>query len=137
MLSLEGRWLNQPKYGLQFEASQYTSHLPAATNAIKRYLSSNLVKGIGPVMAGRLVDRFGEETLQVIEENPQRLSEIRGIGPHRIKSIQGAREELREVREMMLLLQGHGIGSTYATCTYKTYGSDSITVVRENPYRLA
>jgi exodeoxyribonuclease V alpha subunit len=136
-LSLEGRWLNHPKYGLQFQASRYTSHLPATANAIKRYLSSNLVKGIGPVMAGRLVDRFGDETLQVIEESPQRLSEIRGIGPHRIKNIQKAWEEQRELREVMLFLQGHGVSSTYATRIYKTYGSDSMAVVRENPYRLA
>jgi exodeoxyribonuclease V alpha subunit len=70
-LLLEGRWLNNPRYGLQFQVAKYTSRLPATTNAIKRYLSSNLVKGIGPVMAGRLVDKFGEETLDVIENSPR------------------------------------------------------------------
>jgi exodeoxyribonuclease V alpha subunit len=136
-LSLEGRWLNHPKYGLQFQVSSYTSQVPATANAIKRYLSSNLVKGIGPVMAGRLVNRFGDDTLQVIEESPQRLSEVPGIGPHRIKNIQKAWEEQREVREVMLFLQGHGVSSSYATRIYKTYRQEAIQVVRENPYRLA
>ena len=72
-LSLEGRWLNHPKYGLQFQVTRYISQVPATANGIKRYLSSNLVKGIGPVMAGRLVDMFGKETLEVIEESPKRL----------------------------------------------------------------
>ena len=136
-LSLEGRWLNHPNYGLQFQISRYTSQVPATANAIKRYLSSNLVKGIGPVMAGRLVDRFGDETLEVIEESPERLTEVPGIGPKRVEGIRSAWDEQREVREVMLFLQGHGVSSTYATRIYKTYGQESIAIVKVNPYRLA
>jgi exodeoxyribonuclease V alpha subunit len=136
-LSLEGRWVNHPKFGLQFQASRYTSQVPATANAIKRYLSSNLVKGIGPVMAGRLVERFGDSTLEVIEQSPQRLSEVSGIGPGRVKSIQQAWEAQKEVREVMLFLQGHGVSSAYATRIYRAYGQDSVAIVKENPYRLA
>jgi len=136
-LSLEGRWVNHPKFGLQFQASRYTSQVPATANAIKRYLSSNLVKGIGPVMAGRLVERFGDNTLEVIEQSPQRLSEVSGIGPGRVKSIQRAWEAQKEVREVMLFLQGHGVSSAYATRIYRAYGQDSMAIVKENPYRLA
>jgi exodeoxyribonuclease V alpha subunit len=136
-LMLEGRWVNHPKYGLQFQVSRYTSQVPATANAIKRYLSSNLVKGIGPVMAGRLVDRFGDDTLEVIENSPDRLTEVPGIGPRRVKSVQTAWEAQREVREVMLFLQGHGVSSAYATRIYRAYGQDSISVVKENPYRLA
>ena len=101
-LSLEGRWLDHPKYGLQFRITRYTSQVPATANGIKRYLSSNLVKGIGPVMAGRLVDMFGDETLEVIEESPERLAEVPGIGPKRVQGIKSAWDEQREVREVML-----------------------------------
>ncbi len=136
-LQLAGRWLDHPKYGLQFQVDSYTSLLPATANAIRRYLASNLVKGIGPVMAGRLVDRFGDDTLQVIEESPQRLGEVPGIGPHRIKNIQKAWEAQQEVREVMLFVQGNGVSSAYATRIYKTYGQGAVAVVQENPYRLA
>jgi len=88
-------------------------------------------------MAGRLVDRFGDETLEVIEESPERLTEVPGIGPKRIQGIQKAWEEQREVREVMLFLQGHGVSSAYATRIYKTYGQESIAIVKVNPYRLA
>lgn len=136
-LKLEGRWINHPKYGLQFQAFRYTSLLPATANAIRRYLSSNLVKGIGPVLGGRMVDLFAEDTLNVIENSPERLSEVPGIGPHRVKNIQKAWEAQREVREVMLFLQGKGVSSAYTTRIYKAYGQDSIKIVQENPYRLA
>lgn len=136
-LELSGRWLNHPKYGLQFQVTNYVSHVPATANGIKRYLASNLVKGIGPVMAGRLVDSFGDDTLEVIEESPERLTEVAGIGPGRVRNIKRAWDEQREVREVMVFLQGHGVSSTYATRIYKTYGQDAIGLVKENPYRLA
>jgi len=136
-LSLQGRWLQHPKYGLQFQVSHYTSALPASANAIRRYLASNLIKGIGPVLAGRMVEAFGEETLNVIEEAPDRLAQVPGIGPARISRVQEAWEAQREVREVMLFLQGHGVSSTYATRIYKAYGNEAIQVVTENPYRLA
>lgn len=106
-LNLEGRWLQYPRYGLQFQVTHYTSSLPATADAIRRYLGSNLVKGIGPILAGRLVDRFEDETLTVIENSPDRLREVSGIGPSRVEHIQEAWEAQREVREVMLLLRGH------------------------------
>ena len=136
-LELEGRWLNHTKYGLQFQVSTYTSHLPASANAIKRYLSSSFVKGIGPVMAGRLVDRFGEDTLEVIETDADKLIEVKGIGPARVTSIQTSWEAQKEVRNVMIFLQGHGISSSYATRIYKIYGHEAIGIVKQNPYRLA
>ncbi|MCI0439655.1 MAG: ATP-dependent RecD-like DNA helicase [Chloroflexi bacterium] len=136
-LLLEGHWLNHSKYGLQFQVFKYTSLLPATANAIRRYLGSKLIKGIGPIMAARLVDRFGDDTLEIIESSPERLMDVPGIGPKRAQSIRKAWEAQREVREVMLFLQGHGVSSGYAARIYKTYGQDAISIVNENPYRLA
>ena len=136
-LSLRGRWTNHPVHGYQFRADSYQSQLPASANAVRRYLASSLVKGIGPVLAGRLVDHFGEETLRVIDEQPERLTEAPGVGPRRVESIRLAWAGQREIREVMLFLQGHGVSAAYATRIYRTYGQDAVRVVRHNPYRLA
>jgi exodeoxyribonuclease V alpha subunit len=136
-LLLEGCWVQHPKYGLQFQATACTSLMPATANAIRVYLGSKLIRGIGPVMAGRLVERFGEDTLNVIETSPERLAEVAGIGPTRVKNIQNAWEAQRELREVMLFLQGHGVSPSYATRIYRAYRQDAIRVVTENPYKLA
>ena len=136
-LLLRGRWINHPVHGYQFRADSYSSQLPASANAVRRYLASSLVKGIGPVLAGRLVDCFGDETLRVIDEQPDRLAEAPGVGPRRVESIKRAWEEQQEIRGVMLFLQGHGVSAAYSTRIYKTYGQDAVNVVRENPYRLA
>ncbi len=136
-LHLRGRWINHPVHGYQFRADSYTSQLPASANAVRRYLASSLVKGIGPVLAGRLVDCFGDETLQVIDEQPERLAEAPGVGPRRVESIKRAWEEQQEIRGVMLFLQGHGVSAAYSTRIYRTYGQDAVKVVQENPYRLA
>ncbi len=136
-LHLRGRWINHSVHGYQFRADSYSSQLPASANAVRRYLASSLVKGIGPVLAGRLVDCFGDETLRVIEEQPERLTEAPGVGPRRVESIKRAWEEQQEIRGVMLFLQGHGVSAAYATRIYKTYGQDAMGVVQENPYRLA
>ena len=136
-LDVRGRWVNHPRHGYQFQASSFRSLLPVGANAIRRYLASSLVKGIGPVLAGRLVDRFGEETLGVIDEQPERLAEAPGVGPRRAASIRRAWEEQREIRNVMLFLQGYGVSAAYATRIYRTYGQDAVGIVKENPYRLA
>ncbi len=136
-LQLQGRWTNHPVHGYQFRADSYSSQLPASANAVRRYLASSLVKGIGPVLAGRLVDCFGDDTLRVIDEQPERLTEAQGVGPRRVESIKRAWVEQQEIRGVMLFLQGHGVSAAYSTRIYKTYGQDSVKVVRENPYRLA
>ena len=136
-LHLRGRWINHPVHGYQFRAESYSSELPASANAVRRYLASSLMKGIGPVLAGRLVDCFGDETLRVIDEQPERLTEAPGVGPRRVESIRRGWEEQQEIRGVMLFLQGHGVSAAYSTRIYKTYGQDAVKVVRENPYRLA
>ena len=136
-LHLQGRWINHPVHGYQFRADSYSSQLPASANAVRRYLASSLVKGIGPVLAGRLVDCFGDETLQVIDEQPERLAEAPGVGPRRVESIKRAWVEQQEIRGVMLFLQGHGVSAAYSTRIYKTYGQEAVRVVQDNPYRLA
>ena len=136
-LHLRGRWINHPVHGYQFRADSYSSQLPASANAVRRYLASSLVKGIGPVLAGRLVDCFGDETLRVIDEQPERLAEAPGVGSRRVESIKRAWVEQQEIRGVMLFLQGHGVSAAYSTRIYKTYGRDAVKVVQENPYRLA
>ena len=136
-LHLRGRWINHPVHGYQFRADSYSSQLPASANAVRRYLASSLVKGIGPVLAGRLVDCFGDDTLRVIDEQPERLTEAPGVGPRRLESIKRAWEEQQEIRGVMLFLQGHGVSAAYSTRIYRTYGQEAVKVVQENPYRLA
>ena len=114
-LHLQGRRINHPVHGYQFRADSYSSQLPASANAVRRYLASSLVKGIGPVLAGRLVDCFGEETLRVIDEQPERLAEAPGVGPRRVESIKRAWEEQQEIRGVMLFLQGHGVSAAAST----------------------
>ncbi len=137
VLKLRGQWNRHPKYGEQFKIESYESVLPATVKGIERYLGSGMIKGIGPVMAKRLVLKFKEETLSIIDNNIERLYEVSGIGEKRIEMITSAWEEQKEVRDVMVFLQGSGVSPTYAAKIYKQYGNDSVRVVRENPYRLA
>ena len=136
-LRVHGRWSHHPKYGEQFRVERYESIVPATINGIQKYLGSGMIKGIGPVFAKRLVEAFGEETLKLIEETPGRLAEVDGIGPIRQQRITAAWAEQREIREVMLFLQGHGVSPAYAVKIFKAYGQAAIATVRENPYRLA
>jgi exodeoxyribonuclease V alpha subunit len=137
VLKLKGEWQNHPKFGEQFKITSYESVVPATVKGIERYLGSGLIKGIGPVMAKRLVTKFGLETLTVIETGIKRLHEVEGIGEKRIEMIKKAWDDQKEIREVMLFLQGHDVSPTYGTKIYKQYGKKSIKVVQENPYRLA
>jgi exodeoxyribonuclease V alpha subunit len=137
ILRLKGRWSNHPRYGEQFAVVSYESVLPATVKGIERYLGSGMIKGIGPVMAKRLVSAFGAETLSIIDHAPDRLNEVAGIGEKRIEMIRKAWEDQKEIRGVMIFLQGHGISPAYAVKIYRQYGRDSIQVVRDNPYRLA
>jgi len=136
-LLLHGRWVEHRRFGKQFRVETYTVVKPATVDGIHRYLSSGLIKGVGPTLARRIVDRFGEETLEVIEGQPERLSEVEGFGPQRIAQIRAAWESQREVRRIMLFLQGYGIGPAVANRIYRHYGDQSIGMLEENPYRLA
>ncbi|MBF0516633.1 MAG: ATP-dependent RecD-like DNA helicase, partial [Nitrospirae bacterium] len=137
VLALQGTWVNHPKYGQQFKVNSYTSITPATVVGIEKYLGSGLIKGIGPVLAKRLVAKFAEKTLDVIEESVERLREVDGIGDKRVTMIKAAWETQREIKEIMLFLQSHGVSSTYAIKIFKQYGHNSIEVVKTNPYQLA
>ena len=137
VLKMKGQWVNHPRFGEQFKEVYCECSVPATSAGIQKYLGSGLIKGIGPIMAKRIVARFGEGTLDVIDQEPDRLAEIEGIGEKRIAMIKKAWEEQKEIREVMLFLQGHGVSATYASKIFKTYGQDSIRIVQDNPYRLA
>jgi exodeoxyribonuclease V alpha subunit len=137
IIRMTGQWAVHPKYGEQFRIVQYRSMVPASVHGIEKYLGSGLVKGIGPIMAKRIVKRFGKETLDVIEKEIGRLADVEGIGRKRIEMIGEAWEDQKEIRDVMLFLQGHGVSSGYANKIFKQYGNRSIQVVKENPYRLA
>jgi len=136
-LRLKGQWVIDPKFGRQFKAESCLTVLPSTVTGIQKYLSSGLVHGIGPEMARRLVQRFGIGTLDAIDEGVDRLREVEGIGPVRAQRIVAAWETQKHVREIMVFLQGHGVGSAYGVKIYRAYGDRAISVVKENPYRLA
>ncbi|MFF9210977.1 MULTISPECIES: ATP-dependent RecD-like DNA helicase [unclassified Streptomyces] len=136
-LRMEGRWGSHPQYGKQFHVENYTTVLPATVQGIRRYLGSGLVKGIGPVFADRITQHFGTDTLRVIEEEPKRLIEVPGLGPKRTRKIADAWEEQKAIKEVMLFLQTVEVSTSIAVRIYKKYGDASISVVKEQPYRLA
>jgi exodeoxyribonuclease V alpha subunit len=137
LVELSGEWINHPRYGEQFKIARYRSLEPASVYGIEKYLGSGLIKGIGPVMARRIVGKFGEKTLEIIEHEIERLAEVEGIGEVRVGLIGKAWEDQREIRDVMIFLQAHGVGSGFAAKIFKQYGSRSIAVVKDNPYRLA
>ncbi|MFI8265690.1 MULTISPECIES: ATP-dependent RecD-like DNA helicase [unclassified Streptomyces] len=136
-LRMEGRWGSHPQYGKQFTVENYRTVLPATIQGIRRYLGSGLIKGIGPKIADRIVEHFGTDTLDVIEEAPKRLIEVPGLGPKRTKLIGAAWEEQKAIKEVMVFLQGVGVSTSIAVRIYKKYADASISVVKNQPYRLA
>src|SRR3954464_8547225 len=136
-LRLSGWWSSHPQYGRQFEVVSYTTVLPATVQGIRRYLGSGLIKGIGPVFAERIVEHFGLDTLQIIEEQPGRLVEVPGLGPKRTAKITAAWAEQKAIKEVMVFLQGVGVSTSLAVRIFKKYGESSISVVQAEPYRLA
>ncbi len=133
----QGWWKNDAKHGWQFQVLDYRTSLPATTQGMRRYLGSGLVKGVGPVMAGRIVDAFGAGTFDVIDASPDRLTEVAGIGKVRATRIAATWEEQRHIREVMAALQGYGVSTSLAVRIYKRFGDDSGRVVSQEPYRLA
>ncbi len=135
-LKLTGQWLNHPKHGRQFQVELCEQSTPASVEGIKRYLGSGMVRGVGKVMAERIVNRFGAETLDIIDADPQRLGEVLGIGRKRVDNIIKAWDEQRAIKDVMVFLHGHGISTHLAVKIYKQYGDQSLTVVQSTPYRL-
>lgn len=137
ILKMTGEWITHSRYGRQFKILSYETSVPATVHGIEKYLGSGLIKGIGPVMARRIVKFFGKDTLDVIEQTPERLGNVSGIGKQRVDMIREAWEEQKDIRDVMLFLQSQGISSGYASKIYKVYAKDSINIVKSNPYRLA
>ena len=137
IIRMKGEWGNHPKYGEQFKIVFWQTTTPATVHGMEKYLGSGLIKGIGPVMAKRIVKMFGERTLDVIENEIDRLADVEGIGQKRIGMIRKAWAEQKEIRAVMIFLQSHGVSSGYAAKIFKQYGQEAIQIVQENPYCLA
>ncbi|MFP3903874.1 MAG: ATP-dependent RecD-like DNA helicase [Armatimonadota bacterium] len=136
-LRMYGRWVHNSKYGQQFEFDSYDMVRPTTEDAIVQYLSSDLVDGIGPALARRLVDKFGTDTLDILDRQPERLNEVDGIGKTRARALREAWQESQDVHRIMVFLQDHGLGPGMAARIYEHYGSRSMAVVEQEPYRLA
>src|SRR5215217_6723278 len=133
----QGWWHNDPKHGWQFRVQDYRTTLPATVQGMRKYLGSGMVKGVGPVMAGRIVDAFAEATFTVIDADPTLLKDVPGIGPVRARRIAETWVEQRHIREVMAALQGYGLSTSLAVRIYKRFGDDSTRVITAEPYRLA
>lgn len=137
VLLVSGQWKLDKKYGRQFMSAQWEEMLPASVIGIEKYLGSGLIKGVGPKFARRIVEQFGADTLAVIEDGPDKLINIPGIGEKRVSMIKKAWIEQKEIKTIMIFLQDHNVSATHAVKIFKTYGNESIPIVKENPYRLA
>ena len=137
VLLCEGDWKVDKRYGSQFVCQSWEEVMPATVYGIEKYLGSGLVKGIGPKFAQLIVRQFGLETIDVIETDIDRLYEVPGIGKKRVEKIRESWEKQKDIKNVMLFLQGHGVSTAYAAKIYRQYGKESIDLVKENPYRLA
>jgi exodeoxyribonuclease V alpha subunit len=136
-ITATGDWVNDRTHGPQFKARFLKTSAPTSVEGIEKYLASGMIRGIGPVYARKLLRAFGEKVFDVIEVEPDRLREVDGIGPIRASRIIAAWAEQKAVREIMVFLHSHGVGTARAVRIYKTYGGDAVQVMSENPYRLA
>ena len=136
-IQCSGRWDNHRDHGIQFKTTFLKVMPPSSIDGIEKYLGSGMIKGIGPHFAKKLVKAFGEDVFDVIENDPERLLKLDGIGPKRVERITSGWADQKAIREIMVFLQSHGVGTTRAVRIYKTYGADAIPLVSENPYRLA
>lgn len=136
-VAVKGNWVTHPKFGKQFEATACTVEVPTSINGLKKYLSSGLIKGIGPTYAQKLIDFFGSKVLEVIDKDPEQLRLVPGIGQKRAQQIITGWQDQKDISNIMVFLQDKGISSSYAIKIFKKYGTMSIAVVQENPYRLA
>ena len=132
-----GDWINDAKYGLQFKARLLRSSAPTSVAGIRAYLGSGMIRGIGKFYAGKLVDEFGTRVFEVIEQEPERLKDVEGVGPVRAQSISDAWQEQRALRDIMVFLHSHGVGTSRAVRIFKTYGDHAVEIISDNPYRLA
>ncbi len=137
VLRVHGGWELNPRFGRQFKVDRFTMTLPASAKGIEKFLASGLVKGIGPVLAGRIVAAFGAGTIDVLNREPERLREVGGVGAVKLKEIKRSWAEHRDIRDLIMFLQEHGVSTGLATKIYRQYGDRSFTVLRSNPYQLS
>ncbi len=136
VLMLKGRWETNAKYGRQFKAEQFTLTLPASAKGIEKFLASGLIRGIGPVLAKRIVGKFGAETINILTDEPEKLKKVEGVGAVKLGEIIKSWKEHRQVRDLIMFLQGHDISTNLATKIHRQYGERSFNVLRSNPYQL-
>ena len=136
-VTASGEWTNDRTHGQQFRAQFLKTSAPSSIEGIEKYLGSGMIRGIGPVYAKRMVRQFGKDVFDIIEAEPQRLREVEGIGPMRAAKITSAWADQKVIREIMVFLHEHGVGTARAVHIFKTYGTDAVQVMSENPYRLA
>jgi len=136
-LKIMGEWETHPKYGQQFRIKSYDVTLPASVEGIRNYLRSGIIKGIGPMMASRMVNRFGAKALDVIEDHPEKLLEVEGIGKTKAASISNAWKDHHAIRNLMQFLQEAGVKTSYSSILLKEYGIDALKIIQSNPYRMA
>ncbi|PAB59374.1 SF1B family DNA helicase RecD2 [Anaeromicrobium sediminis] len=135
--AFSGKWIKHPTYGEQFEVISYKEITPNTIEGIEKYLSSGIIKGVGPKMAERIVNKFGKDTLDIMQSNPERLMEVSGVGKSKYEKIVESFKEQRNLRELMMFLQQYGVTPAYAIKIYKRYEDEAIKLIQENPYRLA
>ncbi len=136
-MEFHGAWIFHPKFGRQFKATKAIKRKPATTAALEKYLGSGLIKGVGPKTAKKTVQHFGKKTLEILEGEIERLTEIKGIAQKKLGMIGAAWIEHRAIREVMMFLQFHGISTFFAVRIYKEYGDNAIEYVNEDPYRIS
>ncbi len=136
-LKIAGDWAEHPRFGRQLQFSRYEVEMPATTEGIRHYLGSGLIKGVRQAMAKRIVAHFGEDTLRILDEEPDRLSEVKGLTVKVASAIRQSWEEHQSIRSLIMFLQPHDISTSYAVRIFRFYGPEALEVVRENPYRLA
>lgn len=136
-VTLSGKWVTHPNYGMQFKAESFSVEVPSSIEAIEKYLASGLIRGIGPVTAKRMVAHFGKDTLDIIQFHPTRLTEVEGIGNKKAEQILQSYEEQQGLRDVMLFLQNYGVTPRHAVKLYKKYEDRTISIIKENPYKMA
>lgn len=137
ILQLKGGWRNHPRFGTQFDIKEYKAEIPTSAEGIEKYLASGIIKGIGPSVAEKIVERFGCDAISILDNEPDRLLEVEGIGPKKAAAIKAAWAEQRDIRDVIIFLQNYGVGAGLAVRVFGHYGAAAMQVLQENPYRLA
>ena len=137
MLSMKGHWTENSRYGMQFHFESCESALPSTAGGLEKFLGSGLIRGIGPATARKIVEKFGDETARILDEEPMRLAEVKGVSSAKAEAAGQSWREQREMREVMVFLQGYGVGAGYAMRIFRKYGSAALEVMKANPYQIA